>query len=523
MPWKRKWLWLALLLALLAGAGGYYYVSRSRVRAQSSSTPTSTLQTARVRRGDLVLSATGAGTIIAADEVSLGFPSGGLLIELKVRVGDKVKKGDVLARIDDLEARRAVNSAQLQVSKAQLELDTARQNYAKLLEKPSEAELLAAQAAVKSAEARLADLRKGASAAEIASAEAALAAAQANLNKLLKGPDPDELEQAQLKLAQAKNSLWAAQMSRDSKKTETERKAAEPSVLNAEIAVRLAEMELAKLQAPATEAEIKKARADVAAAQEQLNKLRQGATEAEIAEAEAQLAKAREALQELQEGPPAEEIAAAEEAVRQAELNLASARMVLEQAQRDLEAITLTAPFDGTVMAVNGHVGERVGSNPIITLADLSTPLLEVYVDEADIEMLEVGYEVEIVLDALPDETLKGHIVQVDPKLTSSGGTNVLRGVVALDDISPAKAAKLIPGLNATVDVISARAMGALLVPVEALRDLGDGEYAVFVLEEDGQLRLRTVEVGLRDATYAEIKSGLRLGEIVSTGLLETK
>lgn len=519
---RKKWLWIALFLALLVGAGGYYYFFYSRARAQSSSVPTSTLQTARVRRGDLVLSATGAGTIIAADEVNLGFSTSGVLTELNVQVGDKVKKGDVLARIDDLEARKAVTSAQLQVSKAQLELNTARQNHAKLLEKPSEAELLAAQAAVKSAEAKLADLSEAATTAEIASAEAALAAAQENLNKLLKGPDPQELEQARLKLAQAKNSLWAAQMSRDSRPTQTERKAAEPGVLNAEIAVKLAEMELAKLQTPATEAEIKKARADVAAAQEQLNKLRQGATEAEIAEAEAQLAKAKEALQELQEGPSAEEIAAAEEAVRQAELNLASAQITLEQAQRDLEAVTLRAPFDGTVMAVNAHVGDRVGSSSIITLADLNTPLLEVYVDEADIGMLEVGYEVEIVLDALPDETLKGRVIRVDPKLTSSVGTQVLRGVVALDDVPSAKAAKLIPGLNATIDVISARAMGALLVPIEALRDLGDGEYAVFV-QEDGQLRLRTVEVGIKDATYAEIKSGLRLGEVVSTGLLETR
>jgi len=522
MFWRRKWLWIALLSVVLAGAGGYYFFFYSRTHAQSSSSQTATLQTARVRQGDLVLSATGAGTIVAADEMEVGFSGGGLLTEINVQVGDQVKEGDVLARIDDLDARRTLASADLQVSKAQFELETAKQSLAELQKASSEADLAEDQAAVKSAEAELAELQQGATKAEISNAEATLATAQETLNKLINGPSAEELEQAKLKVSQAKNSLWSAQMSRDARQTKTERDAAQPGVLNAEIAVQLAEMELADLQKPATEAEIKKARADVATAQEQLDKLRQGATEAELAEAEAKLAKAKETLQELQEGPSADEVAAAEEAVHQAELSLASAQLVLEGAQRDLKAVTLTAPFDGTVMAVNGHVGENAGTGSLITLADLSTPLLEVYLDEADMGMLSVGYEVEIVLDALPDVTLKGQVVQVDPQLTTASGTQVLRGVVALDSSTSTTSQRLIPGLNATIDVISARATGALLVPVEALRDLGDGEYAVFVVE-DGQPKLRTVVVGLQDETYAEIKSGLELGETVSTGMLETK
>jgi multidrug efflux pump subunit AcrA (membrane-fusion protein) len=75
--------------------------------------------------------------------------------------------------------------------------------------------------------------------------------------------------------------------------------------------------------------------------------------------------------------------------------------------------------------------------------------------------------------------------------------------------------------MNASVDVISGRAEGVALVPVEALRELEPGEYAVFVLE-DGQPRLRPVEVGLMDLTFAEITSGLEIGEVVTTGVVET-
>jgi multidrug efflux pump subunit AcrA (membrane-fusion protein) len=61
-----------------------------------------------------------------------------------------------------------------------------------------------------------------------------------------------------------------------------------------------------------------------------------------------------------------------------------------------------------------------------------------------------------------------------------------------------------------------------VLVPVEALREIGDGKYTLFVMQ-NGTPKLRTVDVGLQDITYAEIKSGLEAGEIVTTGIVETQ
>ena len=62
------------------------------------------------------------------------------------------------------------------------------------------------------------------------------------------------------------------------------------------------------------------------------------------------------------------------------------------------------------------------------------------------------------------------------------------------------------------------RALNAVLAPVQALRELGEGQYAVFVVAADGELELRPVEVGLQDYVNAEIVSGLQPGEVVSTG-----
>jgi multidrug efflux pump subunit AcrA (membrane-fusion protein) len=75
-------------------------------------------------------------------------------------------------------------------------------------------------------------------------------------------------------------------------------------------------------------------------------------------------------------------------------------------------------------------------------------------------------------------------------------------------------------GLNATVDIIAGRAENAVLVPIEALRELDPGEYAVFVVE-NGEPKLRVVQVGLMDITLAEIISGLEAGEVVSTGIVQ--
>jgi multidrug efflux pump subunit AcrA (membrane-fusion protein) len=72
------------------------------------------------------------------------------------------------------------------------------------------------------------------------------------------------------------------------------------------------------------------------------------------------------------------------------------------------------------------------------------------------------------------------------------------------------------------VDVISGKAENAVLVPVEALHKIDDGRYTLFVME-NGSPRLRVVDVGLQDITSAEIKSGLNPGDIVTTGIVETK
>ena len=78
--------------------------------------------------------------------------------------------------------------------------------------------------------------------------------------------------------------------------------------------------------------------------------------------------------------------------------------------------------------------------------------------------------------------------------------------------------APLLFGMNAEVEIIAGEARDALLVPVQALREISPGQFAVFVVGPGDQLEFRPVQVGLRNFVSAEILSGLEDGETISTG-----
>jgi RND family efflux transporter MFP subunit len=229
-----------------------------------------------------------------------------------------------------------------------------------------------------------------------------------------------------------------------------------------------------------------------------------------VAQAQNNVYQAWESLQLLQSEPLTDTLTRAELAVDEALLARENARL-------DLEAAQLYAPFDGTVMDVAATVGEQVGTNtPILTLADLSEPLVRFWVEEADLDKVAVGNPVSIIFEAFPDDTFAGEIVRVDPVLVTVDNTPAIQVWASLDlgdqDID------LLAGMTADVEVLAAEARDALLVPVEALREMSSGQYAVFVVKPDGELEMRAVVVGLMDVINAEILTGLDLGEIVSVG-----
>ncbi len=200
--------------------------------------------------------------------------------------------------------------------------------------------------------------------------------------------------------------------------------------------------------------------------------------------------------------------------------SLVEAQTALQTAEENLNATQLISPISGTVTDLTANVGDQVSTSSIITVADLNQPYtIDAYFDAEDWSKVQVGYDTEVVFDVLPDDAFSGTVTLVYPELDTSSNSSLVHAIIKLKDTLDAN---LPSGTAAAVDVIAGKAENAVLIPVEALHQIDDGRYTLFVME-NGSPRLRVVEVGLQDITYAEIKSGIQADEIVATGIVETQ
>ncbi len=522
---RKRYIWISLGVILLIVVGGYYaYDYFLSGNEEVSETPQ--VQTAVARSGDLTVFATGAGQVIPSSEVNLGFDEAGALSEVLVKVGDQVQAGDVLAR---LETNQTEDEIALALAEAELNVLTAQQSLDDVYDS---VQIDAAQALldVESAEQTLEDLLNG----DLRLAQALQAVAEAeedvnhterSYNAVRSTADQSTIDAAYAELVLAEKQLRDQEAKFDDHINKPDddlgKASAQLKLTAAQAAYDTALRYYNAVTGTGSELELEASSADLAAAQAKLaeaqrdyERVKDGATPGEIALAEANLALAQARYETLKDGVDPAEVALAE-------ANLADARAKLELAREDQAVIDLIAPMDGTIMSIDASVGETVGTKAIIVIADLEQPLLEVYLDEADLDKVAAGFEVEVVFDSLPDDMFVGHVTEVSPSLQTVSNVDAVLAWVQLDAKSFSKPQSLPVGSNASVDVIGGRAQNAVLVPVEAVREIGTNEYAVFVMEE-GVPKLRIVTVGLLDYSSAEILSGLSAGEVVTTGVVET-
>lgn len=522
---KNKKVLIITFIVIIVLAGGGIYGYTAYAKSNQTVEQTQTIQTAVARIGDLEIFASAAGSVIPSAELSLGFDESGTVSEILVTVGEKVTAGQVLARLqtensaEDLAA--VVATAELNVLTAQQDLDTIYANH----------QMEAAQAlkAVEDAQTALDTL--GSSEDQIASAYVALLNAQDAVVEAQK--DRTKLDYARADDLSIQNAytdyILAKEVYKEAAKafaevdhkatTNPERVRALQNLVAAQTKMDLAFANYNYLIIPNSETDIATADADLALAEANLadaqatyDKLVAGPTPGETAIAQATLAAAQATYDKIKDGPDSLEVSIAE-------AKLTSAQATLALAQEQQSVIELTAPIDATVTDISASVGEKVGTTGIITVADLAHPLLEVYLDETDLASVALGYEADIVFDAYPDDTFHGTVIEISPVLQSVGGVAAVKTIVQLTDY--AKTTTLPSGLSASVDVVGGRATNAVLIPVEALHEISAGEYSVFVME-NGEPKLRFVEVGIQDFTSAEIKSGLSAGDVVTTGIVET-
>lgn len=211
----------------------------------------------------------------------------------------------------------------------------------------------------------------------------------------------------------------------------------------------------------------------------------------------------------------AHQLALADCSVAAAEVERARASILAAEAE--LSRTELRAPFDAIIAEVSAELGEWVTpSAPLIAAPDLIDAIdpTSLYVsapmDETEAARLEADQPVRVTIDSHPGASFPGRIVRVAPYVLDLEQQNrTVEVEVELEDAE--FAATLLPGTSADVEVVLGVREDVVRLPVLALFE---GDRA-FVVEADGTISIREVEIGLRNWRYAEVTAGITTGERV--------
>ena len=253
---------------------------------------------------------------------------------------------------------------------------------------------------------------------------------------------------------------------------------------------------------------------------------------AELAAAKAQLRAKQSVIlaAEAAENMAKAEIEAAAAAIKEREAALQKARV-------DLARMVIRAPIDGVVISRDVDLGQTVAASlqapTLFTIAqDLRQMQVEASVDEADIGRVKTGQRVAFAVDAYPGRIFEGGVVQI--RRTPQVVQNVVTYTVVIS--AENKDLALLPGMTATVRIVTAEKADLLKVPNAALRfrprgsagtatprpvaaDASGGTPGVvWLLDRDGPVAVG-VQTGASDDSAHEIVSGdLREGQQVIVG-----
>ena len=239
----------------------------------------------------------------------------------------------------------------------------------------------------------------------------------------------------------------------------------------------------------------------------------------------------------------------AQNQVVSAQNSLNNALAQLQSAQNNLtdasQNATLTAPVAATVAAINGSIGETVGtgssstsSQAFMVLLDMSKIGITAQVNEADIGGLQVGQPAQFTVTAYPTQTFRASVTAVET--IGQATSNVVYYTVKLTvDKQSLNGTHLYSGMTATVNITTAERIGVLLVPAAALSFPGialqsgelsrsalsslassttstaTGTRGVVVVLRNGKLVPVAITTGLSNGQFTEVLSGLREGDQV--------
>jgi HlyD family secretion protein len=235
--------------------------------------------------------------------------------------------------------------------------------------------------------------------------------------------------------------------------------------------------------------------------------------------------------------------------LRNSRSRLEQVEAILKQSNERLAKTTIRAPISGTITALDIKVGETavasqvsIAGSSLMTIANTSTMITEVNVDEADIGKVIVGQEVAIHTAAYPDVALKGVVLTIplSPKQNAAGqgqgASSQARNYNIKVKLADTGNLTLRPGMTCRAEIFTASSGKSLALPLQAILSNNDEnvdlapkkdnkkakievktENYVF-LDKEGKAEKRVVTVGVSDDSQQQILSGVEAGEVVITG-----
>jgi membrane fusion protein, heavy metal efflux system len=206
--------------------------------------------------------------------------------------------------------------------------------------------------------------------------------------------------------------------------------------------------------------------------------------------------------------------ASAEYARTQARLKTLGVKPAQHQPHSTLLAVR--APVSGSVITLNVARGNMINdpTQPIMTVADLSTVWVTALVPEKDVSLIAKGQDAQVTLSAYPGKVLTGRVLFVSDVIDSDSRRDKLRIAFPNADVS------LKPNMFATVTLLGPRQTRVIL-PTSALL-MNNDRTSVFVATAPWTFERRTIQAQIEEGSTVALDSGVKPGEqvVVKGGIL---
>jgi len=185
------------------------------------------------------------------------------------------------------------------------------------------------------------------------------------------------------------------------------------------------------------------------------------------------------------------------------------------EATHDVDRVAqIASPIAGTVTGRKVSPGQFVradNTDPMFTIADVSSMWLVANVTETDIPLIKVGLEVAVQVVAYPGEVFRARLTYVGASMDPAARRLTVRAEIANPD------GRLKPDMFASFRIMTGVSTRSPSLPTAAVLRESDGTMTAWVTIDGKRLVKRTVKVGLQQDGFSQVLEGLEAGERVAT------